>query len=463
MNLKQHTIKEAVSVSGKGLHTGEEVTITLKPANTNAGIVFQRIDLENKPLIPALVENVTDTSRSTVIEKDGGRVGTIEHLMAAFAGLQIDNILIEINGPEVPILDGSAWPFVELLEKAEVIEQNALRNFFEIPEAVHFKNEEKNIELAALPLDDYRLTVMVDFNSKVLNSQHAQLHDLSLFKEHISPCRTFVFVHELEFLAKNGLIKGGDLNNAVVISESELTQEKVDTLGALLNKKVEATGKEGIINDEPLKFTNEPARHKLLDLMGDLLLVGRPLKAHILAARPGHASNVELAKLIQKQITAASKSAPSFDPNAEPVFNVIEIAKLLPHRYPFQLVDKIMTLDGTTVVGIKNITMNEPQFTGHFPENPVMPGVLQIESIAQTGGVLVLTSTGEPEKYWPYLVGIDNCRFYKNVLPGDSLVMRCSLLAPIRLGVAKMHGEAWVGKKLVCSVDMTARLVKKSQ
>jgi UDP-3-O-[3-hydroxymyristoyl] N-acetylglucosamine deacetylase/3-hydroxyacyl-[acyl-carrier-protein] dehydratase len=288
------------------------------------------------------------------------------------------------------------------------------------------------------------------------------LHEITLFKEHISPCRTFVFVHELEQLAKQGLIKGGDLNNAVVISETDLSQENINELSQLLNKPIESKAKAGIINDEPLKFHNEPARHKLLDLMGDLALLGRPLKTHILAARPGHASNIELAKLIRKQITAASKAAPSFEANAEPVYNVNEIAKLLPHRYPFQLVDKIMSLDGTTVIGIKNITINEPQFTGHFPDNPVMPGVLQIEAIAQTGGVLVLTATGEPEKYWPYLVGIDNCRFYKNVLPGDSLVMRCSLLAAIRMGVAKMHGEAWVGKNLVCSVDMTARLVKKS-
>lgn len=462
MNLKQHTIADTVSITGKGLHTGEFVNVTIKPAAINHGIVFQRIDLETKPLIPALVENVVDTSRSTVIEKDGGRVGTIEHLMSAFAGLQIDNVLIEIDGSELPILDGSAMPFLELIELAIPTEQNALRNYFSVPEAVHFKNEDKSIELAALPLDDYRLTVMVDFNSQILHSQHAQLHEISLFKEQIAPCRTFVFVHELEFLAKQGLIKGGDLSNAVVISETDLTDDNIKELSILLNKDLESDGKAGILNDEKLKFNNEPARHKLLDLMGDLALIGRPLKAHILAARPGHASNVELAKLIKKQIAAKSSAAPYFDANAEPVLNVLDIAKLLPHRYPFQLVDKIMSLDGTTVVGIKNITMNEPQFTGHFPENPVMPGVLQVEAIAQTGGVLVLTSTGEPEKYWPYLVGIENCRFYKNVLPGDSLVIRCTLLAPIRMGVAKMHGEAWVGKNMVCTVDMTARLVKKS-
>ncbi|NBA84189.1 bifunctional UDP-3-O-[3-hydroxymyristoyl] N-acetylglucosamine deacetylase/3-hydroxyacyl-ACP dehydratase [Emticicia sp. CRIBPO] len=462
MNLKQHSIKEKVSVSGVGLHTGEFVTLSIVPAPINHGIVFQRVDIEGKPIIPADVDYVVDTSRGTVLSKDGVRVHTTEHILAAIVGIQVDNVLIEIDGPEIPILDGSALLFVELLEKAGIVEQNALRNYFEIPEAIHYKDEDNNIELAALPLDDYRLTVMVDYNSKVLHSQHAQLHELTLFKEHIAPCRTFVFVHELEALYKAGLIKGGDTSNAIVISEEEMTDEKVSELAKLLNKPSLKIGQSGIVNDEPLKFNNEPARHKLLDLVGDLALVGRPLKAHILAARPGHKSNVELAKKIKKKIKEISNSAPYFDPEAEPVLNINEISCLLPHRYPFQLIDKVVSLDGTTVVGIKNVTMNEPHFTGHFPNNPVMPGVLQVEAIAQTGGVLVLTSTGEPEKYWPYLVGIDNCRFYKNVIPGDTIVIRCVLLAPIRLGVAKMHGEAWVGKSLVCSVDMTARLVKKA-
>jgi UDP-3-O-[3-hydroxymyristoyl] N-acetylglucosamine deacetylase / 3-hydroxyacyl-[acyl-carrier-protein] dehydratase len=304
---------------------------------------------------------------------------------------------------------------------------------------------------------------MVDYNSTVLHSQHAQLHDISLFKQEIAACRTFVFLHELEALHKAGLIKGGSIDNAVVIVDREISEEEVENLATLLNKDKVHVGKTGILNDMPLRFANEPARHKLLDVMGDLALIGRPLKAHILAARPGHTPNVALAKKIKKQMTDASKSTPQYDPNTPPVYNVSDIARLLPHRYPFALVDKIVYLDGQEVVGIKNITMNEPQFTGHFPDNPVMPGVLQIEAIAQTGGVLVLTSTGDPEAYWPYLVGIDNCRFYRNVLPGDTLIIRCNLLAPIRLGVAKMHGEAWVGKNLVCDVNMTARLVKKAK
>jgi len=462
MNLKQHTITNTVTLAGKGLHTGELTEITLKPAPINAGIVFQRTDLEHKPMIPALVDYVADTSRSTVLEKDGGKVGTVEHLLSALVGCEIDNVLIEVKGSEIPILDGSSAPFVEAIEAALPVEQNAIRNFYEVSEAIHYKNTEKNIEIAALPLNDYRLTVMVDFNSVVVHSQHAQLHELKLYKEHISPCRTFVFVHDIEMLFRNGLIRGGDMDNAVVIAEEALSDETLDNLSGILGRKLEAGNtRAGILNAETLKFQNEPARHKLLDLMGDLALIGRPLKAHILAARPGHQSNVELAKLIKKQIDASETSAPAVDPNTPPVFTVQDIAQLLPHRYPFQLVDKIISLDGTTVVGVKNVTMNEPQFTGHFPDNPVMPGVLQVEAIAQTGGVLVLTSTGEPERYWPYLVGIENCRFYKNVVPGDTLIIRCTLSSPIRLGVAKMTGEAWVGKTLVCSVAMTARLVKK--
>ncbi len=461
MNSKQSTIQKEVSITGVGLHSGEKATLTLMPAVINHGLVFQRTDLENQPKIPALVDFVVDTSRGTVLEKEGAKVQTTEHLLAALGALQIDNLLIKLDGPEVPIMDGSSMPFVELIENAGIEEQNALRNYFTVTEAIQFNNEDHSVELAALPLDDYRLTVMVDYNSSVLPSQHAQLHELSFFKEHIAPCRTFVFVHELEGLYKAGLIKGGDLSNAVVMAEEAVSEERVAELAAMLGKDKLTIGDSGIVNDTPLKFKNEPARHKLLDLIGDLVLVGQPLKAHILAARPGHAANVALAKEIKKAITAAAKSAPRFDVNADPVFNINEIARLLPHRYPFQLVDKVVSLDGTTVVGIKNVTMNEPFFTGHFPNNPVMPGVMEVEAIAQTGGVLVLTSTGDPEAYWPYLVGIDKCRFFKNVLPGDTLVMRCTLLAPIRLGVAKMSGEAWVGNSLSCSVEMTARLVKK--
>lgn len=461
MNEKQQTISQEITTSGLGLHTGALVQITLKPGNVNTGITFIRKD-QNNGSVPALVEYVVDTSRGTVLEKDGVRVQTVEHILAATAGLQIDNLTIELDGPEIPILDGSALPWVEFLEEAGIKEQNALRNYFEVETAIQVTSEDRSTELAILPLDDYRLTVMVDYNSSILPSQHAQLHELENFKDKIAPCRTFVFVHEIRKLFEAGLIKGGDLSNAVVISEKDLSQADANEIGKMLGKADLKAAKAGILNDIPLKFGNEPARHKLLDLMGDLVLVGRPLKGHILAARPGHQANVALAKEIKKAITQAEQAPPKYDPNADIVFSVTEIARLLPHRYPFQLVDKITSLDGTTVIGIKNITMNEPQFTGHFPENPVMPGVLQVEAIAQTGGVLVLTATGDPEAYWPYLVGIDNCRFFKNVLPGDTLVMKCTLINPMRMGVAKMHGEAWVGKNKVCSVDMTARLVKKT-
>lgn len=461
MSDKQRTLKGKITFEGIGLHTGEHVTMSILPAPVNHWFKFKRIDIDGSPIIEADVANVIDTSRGTVLEKKGVRVHTTEHILSALVGMGIDNALIELDGPEIPILDGSAQQFVKAITEIGYDEQNSNKNYFVVEEAIEFANEDKSVELAALPFNDYRLTVMVDYNSKVIASQHAKLHELDNYQEKIAPCRTFVFVHEIEQLFKNGLIKGGDLNNAIVISEDGVDAEKAAYLSKLLNKDNVKVSKAGIVNEEPLKFSNEPARHKLLDLMGDLALVGQPLKAHILAARPGHFANVKFAKAIKSAIDKSNESAPLYDPEATPVFSVNDIAKLLPHRYPFQLIDKIVSLDGTSVIGVKNVTMNEPQFTGHFPENPVLPGVIMIESIAQTGGVLVLTSTGEPEKYWPYLVGIDNCRFYKNVLPGDVLVIKCSLLAAIRMGVAKMHGEAWVGKKMVCSVDMTARLVKK--
>jgi UDP-3-O-[3-hydroxymyristoyl] N-acetylglucosamine deacetylase/3-hydroxyacyl-[acyl-carrier-protein] dehydratase len=462
MSDKQRTLKEKISFSGIGLHTGAMVNMTIHPAPVNHWFIFKRIDVEGSPIIKADVNNVVDTSRGTVLQQNGVRVHTTEHILSALVGMGIDNAIIELDGPEIPILDGSAQRFVAEIERVGVVEQNLNKNYFVVEEAIEYSSEEKNIELAALPFNNYRLTVMVDYNSKVIASQHAILHNLDNYKEKISPCRTFVFVHEIEQLFKNGLIKGGDLNNAIVISEDGVDEERAAYLSNLLSKDNIQVSKPGILNQEPLKFNNEPARHKLLDLIGDLALVGRPLKAHILAARPGHSANVELAKAIKKTIEQSNEDLPQYDVEAEPVFNVTDIAKFLPHRYPFQLVDKIVSLDGTSVVGIKNVTMNEPQFTGHFPDNPVFPGVLLLEAIAQTGGVLVLTSTGEPEKYWPYLVGIDNSRFYKNIVPGDTIVMKCTLSAPIRMGVAKMHGDAYVGKKRVCSVDMIARLVKKS-
>lgn len=463
MNIKQQTIQKAVSVSGVGLHTGVSATMTFLPAPTNHGFKFQRIDIEGQPIVDADVDNVVDLSRGTTIEQSGARIHTVEHTLASLVGLQLDNILIQLDGPEPPIMDGSSLKFVEALLDAGIEEQNANRNYFEVNEFVHYQNAEKNIELAALPLNDYRLTVMVDYNSRVISSQHATLNDISQFSEEIARCRTFVFLHELEALYKQNLIKGGDLTNAIVIVDREVEEGELDYLATLLNKpKVSVNRKEGILNNLELHYPNEMARHKLLDMVGDLALVGRPLKAQILAARPGHAANIAFAKKIKKQMQkTAQNQVPQYDPKQPPVFDINGIANLLPHRYPFQLIDKIIALDENSVVGIKNVTTNEPYFPGHFPGNPVMPGVMQLEAMAQTGGILVLSTVPDPENYWPYLIGIENCRFRRNVLPGDTIIFKCEFTSPMKRGIVKMQGRGYVAGQLVCEADMIASLVKK--
>jgi len=463
MNTKQQTIQKAVSVSGVGLHTGVMATMTFLPAPANHGYKFQRIDLPGQPIVDADVDNVVDLSRGTTIEQSGARIHTVEHTLAALVGLQLDNVLIQLDGPEPPIMDGSSIKFIDALQAAGIEEQNAYRNYLEVTEYVHFKNSEKDIEIAALPLNDYRLTVMVDYNSRVISSQHASLNDISRFTEDIAMCRTFVFLHELETLYKQNLIKGGDLTNAIVIVDREVQDGELDYLADLLNKpKVSVNKREGILNNLELHYPNEMARHKLLDLVGDLALVGRPLKAQILAARPGHAANVAFAKKIKKlgQKNAAN-NVPSYDPKLPPIMDINRVYQLLPHRYPFQLLDKIIALDANSVVGIKNVTMNEPFFPGHFPGNPVMPGVMQLEAMAHTGGILVLSTVPDPENYWPFLVGIDNCRFRRNVVPGDTIIFRCEFTSPMKRGIAKMAGRGYVSGQLVCEADMTASLVKK--
>ncbi len=462
MNVYQHTIKEPVTVSGVGLHTGVKANMTFNPAKPNHGIKFQRIDLEGQPIVEADVDYVVDLSRGTTLEKDGARVNTVEHTLAALVGLEIDNVLIQLDGPEPPIMDGSSRMFIEALEKVGLEEQNAQRNFFEVPESVFHKDGSRNVEIAALPLDDYRVTVMVDYNSPVLGSQHASLNDLSDFKEEISDSRTFCFLHEVEELYKNNLIKGGDLSNAIVVVDRKVEPNELDYLADLLGKpKVEAK-EEGILNNVELRWKNEPARHKLLDVVGDLALVGRPLKAQILAARPGHAANVAFAKKLKKMMLESTKpDIPQYDPKLPPVLDINKIHKILPHRYPFLLIDKIFHLDDEQVSGVKNVTFNEPFFIGHFPGNPVMPGVLQIEAMAQIGGILVLNTVPDPENYWTYFLGVDDFKFRKMVIPGDTLVMRCELLQPIRRGFAKMRGSAYVGNNLVCEGTMTASIVKK--
>lgn len=462
MNVYQHTIKAPVTVSGVGLHTGVNANMTFKPAKPNHGIKFQRTDLEGQPIVEADVDYVVDLSRGTTLEKNGARVNTVEHTLAALVGLQIDNVLIQLDGPEPPIMDGSSGLFIEAIETVGLEEQNAQRNFFEVPESVFHREGNRNVEIAALPLDDYRVTVMVDYNSPVLGSQHASLNKISDFKEEISNSRTFCFLHEVEQLYKNNLIKGGDLSNAIVVVDRKVEPNELDYLAELLGKpKVEAK-EEGILNNLELRWKNEPARHKLLDVVGDLALVGRPIKAQILAARPGHAANVAFAKKLKKLMLETTKSnVPQYDPKLPAILDINKIQKILPHRYPFLLIDKIFHLDEEQVAGVKNVTFNEPFFQGHFPGNPVMPAVLQIEAMAQIGGILVLNTVPDPENYWTYFLGIDNFKFRKMVIPGDTLVMKCELLQPIRRGFAKMRGSAYVGNNLVCEGTMTASIVKK--
>jgi len=464
MNNKQHTISKSVTLSGVGLHTGVLTNMTFLPAASNHGIKFQRIDLPGQPIADADVDYVVDTSRGTTIEHNGARINTVEHVMASLVGLEIDNVLIQLDGPEPPIMDGSSIKFVDALKDAVPVEQEAHRKFFEVTEEVRFKDPDKDIELAALPLNDYRMAVMVDYNSKFLSSQHANLSHVSQFERGFAMCRTFCFVHELEVLYKEGLIKGGDLSNAIVIADRDYSEAELAHLSDVLRKPKVSISKEiGILNNTSLHFPNEMARHKLLDLMGDLALVGRPIKAQILASRPGHASNIELAKKIKKLMLETEKNnVPIYDPKQPPICSHERIYELLPHRYPFQMIDKIIYLDDNSVVGVKNVTMNEYYFMGHFPSNPVMPGVMQIEAMAQTGGILVLSSVPDPENYWPYLVGIENCRFRKSVIPGDTVIFKCELQAPIRRGIAKMTGKAYVSGQVVCEAEMTASLVRKS-
>jgi UDP-3-O-[3-hydroxymyristoyl] N-acetylglucosamine deacetylase / 3-hydroxyacyl-[acyl-carrier-protein] dehydratase len=462
MSDKQRTISKAVSISGVGLHTGRPVTLTFLPAPENHWFKFQRIDLEGQPVIEADAELVCDTSRGTTLIKNGVKVHTTEHVLASLLGMGIDNCLIQVNGPEMPILDGSCTKYIEALEEAGIIEQDAERDYFELTENLTYEDPVKKVEMLAVPQDTFRVTVMVDYGSEVLGTQHAGMYHLGEFKKEIAPCRTFVFLRELEALLANDLIKGGDLDNAIVLVDSELPKEKLDHLRKVFNKpNVEVKGR-GVLNNTKLHFYNEPARHKLLDIVGDLALVGKPMKIHVLAARPGHAGNVEFAKrlkaLARKQ--KVEKDYPKIDLNQPALMNITEIMKILPHRQPMLLVDKIMELSSEHVIGVKNVTLNEEFFKGHFPGEPVMPGVMLIEAMAQCGGVLVLKTVPDPENYLTYFMKIDGVKFKQKVIPGDTVVFSLSLLTPIRRGICHMKGVAYVANKPVMEAEMMAQIVK---
>lgn len=459
----QRTLKGTVKLIGIGLHTGEKVTIELCPAPDNHGYKFQRIDLEGEPIIEADADLVVSTERGTTLEKNGAKVYTTEHVLAALYGMQVDNALIKISGPEIPIMDGSSMPFVKAIESVGYEEQKAEREYLELDEVIPWEDEEKGIEFLAVPDSVYRLTVMVDYNSPVLGTQHATIYKIDEFRDEIACCKTFVFLRELEFLAKNGLIKGGDIDNAIILVErDDVKQEELDHLAKLLDKEGLEVTVEGIgtLNNYQMKFQNEPARHKLLDIVGDLALVGKPIKAHILAARPGHSGNTRFAKVLKDQIKKQKNAPRKFDLEKDPLYDINDIEKMLPHRYPFLLVDKVMEITDDTIVGLKNITMNEPQFTGHFPGNPIFPGVLQVEAMAQCGGIFALSKVDEPHLYSTYFMKIDNVKFKQKVIPGDTVVFELKLMSPMRRGLVNMSGKGYINGKVVVEAEMLAQVIK---
>ncbi|MCT4587915.1 MAG: bifunctional UDP-3-O-[3-hydroxymyristoyl] N-acetylglucosamine deacetylase/3-hydroxyacyl-ACP dehydratase [Carboxylicivirga sp.] len=463
MTEKQRTINAPVTLKGTGLHTGVDVNFTLMPAPVNHGYKFKRIDLEGQPVIDALADNVAFTQRGTVLQKGDAKVSTIEHCLAALTALKVDNCLIEVDGPEAPILDGSSKFFVKAINEVGIEEQDEERQYFVVKEKMVFEDKERGVKIMALPDDTFSADVKISFDhSLLLSNQYATLDNLDEFEEEISACRTFVFLHELEPLLKNNLIKGGDLDNAIIIIDKEISQEELNKLADLFNQPHVEVQPTGILNNIELVHSNEPARHKLLDVIGDLALCGMPIKGRIMATRPGHMANVEFAKLIRKEIKKRmlKPEVPVYDPSKEPVYDINDIKKMLPHRPPFLLVDKIIDIKEKSIVGIKNVTMNEPFFVGHFPEEPVMPAVLQIEAMAQTGGIFILNQLDDPGAYSTYFLKIDNVKLRKKVVPGDTIIFKLEMLTEFRRGMANMKGTAYVGDTIVSEGEFMAQVVK---
>ena len=458
--LKQKTLGGSFSLSGKGLHTGVNLTVTFNPAPDNHGYKIQRIDLEGQPIIDAVAENVGETTRGTVLVKNNIKVSTIEHGMAALYAAGIDNCLIQVDGPEFPILDGSAKYYVEEIQKVGIVEQTSPKDFYIIKSKIEFRDEETGSSIIVLPDESFSVNALISYDSKILYNQFATLEDMSKFPEEIASARTFVFVREIEPLLNHGLIKGGDLDNAIVIYEREMSQERYDKLADVMGVPHMDATQLGYINHIPLVWDNEPARHKLLDIIGDLALIGKPIKGRIIATRPGHTINNKFARTIRKEIKLHDVQAPVYNCNEAPIMDVKRIRELLPHRYPFALVDKVISIGANHIVGVKNVTVNEPFFQGHFPEEPVMPGVLQIEAMAQCGGLFILNTVDEPERYSTYFMKIDGVKFRQKVVPGDTLIFRVELLAPMRRGISSMKGYVFVGEKVVCEAEFTAQIVK---
>lgn len=458
--MKQKTLKGSFSLCGKGLHTGLSLTVTFNPAKENTGYKIQRIDLEGFPIIDAVAENVVDTQRGTVLGKNDIRVSTVEHGLAALYALGIDNCLIQVNGPEFPILDGSASMYIAKINEVGVEELNAPKDWYVIRKKIEVKDEESGSSIIILPDDEFSLTAMCSFNSKFINSQFATLDKVEDFAEEIAPARTFVFVRDIEPLLKSNLIKGGDLDNAIVMYEKQISQEQLDQLADMLHVEHRDATELGYIQHKPLVWENECTRHKLLDVIGDMALIGKPIKGRIIATRPGHTINNKFARQMRREIRKHEIQAPAYDPNEEPIMDINKIRELLPHRYPMQLVDKVIALGATSIVGVKNITSNEPFFQGHFPQEPVMPGVLQIEAMAQCGGLLVLNTVDEPERWSTYFMKIDDVKFRQKVVPGDTLLFKVDLLAPVRHGVSSMKGFGFVGDRIVVEATFTAQIVK---